>query len=98
VLVPVLRKIRPLKGCDFAERRRFRRVTVPIASRSCNTCREQVRTLPSCWCQVEEWSTDDEQASATAMARWRTTAAALHLKSKGQMKKYGCYEGSARWP
>ena len=52
----------PLPSARFAlsrvvilqRRRRSPRVTVPIASRSCNTCCEQVRTLPSCWCQVGE--------------------------------------------
>ena len=37
-----------------------------IASSSCNTCCEQVRTLPSCWCQVGEWRTDGEEGTATA--------------------------------
>jgi len=31
---------------------------------------------------VGEWRTDGEPASATAVARWRTTAAVLHLKRK----------------
>ena len=45
--------------------------TTPIASSYCNTCCQQVRTLPSCWCQVGEWRTDGEQASEIAVARRR---------------------------